>query len=375
VKPIITTVCGDAGGAAAVAPVVEALAAEGRVTTRLLAYRQAGDVWSRRGLRAEAVEEGLSSLEAANLLRRPPTALVLLGTSVNPAMLENRFVVAARSIGVPSLAVLDSWVNYTARFADRSGCAQYVPDRIAIMDERARREMLAEGFAPSTLVVTGQPAFDALVKWRDGFTNARRECLRELWGVAAGELVVLFASQPLSALYGIDPCGPDYMGYEEHGVADLLVSALGRLAARSGRQISLVMRPHPRENSHWMASLSSASIRIVVSSESEARDAALSADIVTGMNSVLLMEACYLGCPVVSLQPGLVHPDILPTNSLGLSYAVYRAEDVDPALERWLDDKVRSAERERLRACAPHSGAAARVVEVIHQMIGRNGNG
>jgi len=88
----------------------------------------------------------------------------------------------------------------------------------------------------------------------------------------------------------------------------------------------------------------------------------MSADLVVGMNSVLLLEACHLGCIVVSVQPGLIGDDSLPTNKMGASHAVYKADLIRKSLEECL---LNSVTRESMlsRGASLHSddGAARRV--------------
>ncbi|GAC1454510.1 MAG: hypothetical protein PVSMB1_03650 [Gemmatimonadaceae bacterium] len=367
---LIAAVCGDAGGAEAVAPVLAALEESESATMHALAYGQARDVWGRRRVIFEAIDEAISARSAADVLRRWSTSLLLTGTSMNSAMLEARFVEAARDLAIPSVAVLDAWVNYKARFATDDNGRPLLPDRIAIMDERARSEMIAAGFDPSRLVVTGQPAFDDLPLRRASFTESDRNRMREKLGVGKDRLLVLFASQPLSAIYGNGDLRTPLFGFDEIGVLRSLVGALERIASRVSRSITLLVRPHPRENFRLLATVTSDQIEIILSSEGEGRDAALAADLVTGMNSALLLEACYMRCVTVSVQPGLLHNDILPTNDSGLSHPVYDAAQLEPTIERFLlDEHARFAAREELRGLSPSGDAARRVVELVHDML------
>jgi hypothetical protein len=375
-SPLVAVVCGDAGGAAAIAPVIDMLRSEGRVSVRPLAYRQAGECWTPRLFPFERLDDQLTIADARGLLGQPRAALLLWGTSVNGAMLEHTFLEAAREVGIPSLGLLDAWVNYVERFSAGARRLDCVPDRIAVMDESARMEMVREGFDPALLTVTGQPAFDSLNEWRTNFTDARRQDLRARWGVEERELAVLFASQPMHELYGHDGEDPRHFGYDERSVISVLVSTLDEIAAESNRSIVLILRPHPREDDGWLRAVRSARIRVAVSREGDARDAALAADVVTGMSSALLLEACYLHCLVVSVQPNLRRPDVLPTNRAGLSHPVYRAGDAKGILKALLlDEKAQAAARERLRALTPVGGAASRVVELVYEMLGAAGSG
>jgi hypothetical protein len=337
---VIAVLSGDAGGANALAPVIAALQDEGRYRVRALAYRQARIVWNRRGLSFDELAEAMSTEDAASILRQSKAAFLLTGTSVNGIDLEKRFIEAARSLDIPSLALMDFWSNYAGRFANETGAAVCLPDCIAVMDERAREEMVAAGFDSDCLVITGQPAFDDVLNFRQQFTPARHASVRALLKIAPDERMVLFASQPLAALSRDNSlCFLD-VGYTEQTVLDALVAALERIAQRTGQKIALVIRPHPRERAADLEFWQSRTIRILVSTESEGREVALASDLVTGMTTVLLIEACLMGCMVVSLQPGLRSADILPTNSAGFSRAVYDESEIEPIIERLLFDEV-----------------------------------
>src|SRR2546428_309260 len=132
--PVVVTVCGDPGGANAVAPVIEALRVDGRVTVRALAYRQARALWAKRHLVFEELTENISFTSIGEILHDLGLALLLTGTSFNSIELEKQFIAMARNIALPSLAVLDFWSNYAQRFEDDAGRLVYMPDRIAVMD-------------------------------------------------------------------------------------------------------------------------------------------------------------------------------------------------------------------------------------------------
>jgi len=371
VRPTIIAVCGDPGGANAVAPVIEALQAEGAGSVRAFAYRQAQSLWAKRGLTFEMLAEHTTCAMAMEWLSQPDTALLLTGTSVNLIDIEKQFIAAANHIGLPSLAILDFWSNYVRRFSNANEQLVYVPDRIAVMDQRARDEMVANGFAPERLTITGQPAFDDLAICRVRFTQDQRQILREKLGIGSQEKFVVFVSQPLSLLYGTNPANPLYPGFDEHTVLGALISALDQIAKRARHEIVLVIRPHPRESVEGFAKLRGRVIRIIVSTENESRDLVMAADLVIGMNTVLLVEACYLGCVTLSLQPGLRLPDTLPTNSWGASRAVYNAEEIQTSIEQMLfDPNIRKATRARLSTLQLDNGATQRVVKLIYQMAG-----
>jgi hypothetical protein len=364
----VVVICGDPGGASAMAPVLERLQAGDRVTTRALAYREARSVWGRRGLAFEEIPEGTSEDDASRLLTESRAAVLVAGTSVNSVDLEKKFVKAARRLGTPSLALLDFWSNYADRFGGVDGPISCVPDFIAVMDEWARAEMVELGFDAARLVVTGQPAFDALPAVRAQFTNAARKRIRRDLGVAPDGLLVAFASQPLSELYGSTSASPGYLGFTESDVLDALIGSLQSVSQR-GVRVVLAVLPHPRQDPRAFEGLSSGAVATVVSRESSPFEVAMSSDLVVGMSSVLLVEACYLGCPCLSLQPGLRRPDSLPTNRMGVSKAVYDSRDIHSEVaDLLLDPGGRRSLLERVAAFQVEIGAADRVVDLVYRL-------
>jgi len=188
---------------------------------------------------------------------------------------------------------------------------------------------------------------------------------------------VTFFSQPLSQGFGMKEDGDALrrFGYDETVILPQLVETLEHLAARRSRELVLAIRPHPREPLSWYETLASSNriLRILVTTEGESREWAMASDLVTGMTTVLLVEACYLGCLVVSLQTGLKCPEVLPTNRLGLSRAVYREDELDQSLEQMLfDDQVRQSFRERLDSFRSDRGGTIRVVALIDRMLGNH---
>jgi hypothetical protein len=361
----ITAIAGDPGGANALGPVLQELLREGRAVSAL-AYGQAGSVWNRRAIPFVEVDGSITPAQAGERLKAVEVTRLLTGTSFNSLNLERRFIVGARRAGISSLTVLDFWSNYRVRFADERGELAFLPDRIAVMDDWARKDMIAEGFPPDRLCVTGQPAFDELAEFRRSYSPQQGQQVRARLGVGEDQRLVLFASQPLANVYGSDPSSPLFPGYTEHTVLEALIEALEKIASRRNEKVMLLVRPHPRENADDLRRPSTDHVRVVVDSQGDVRTIALTADLVTGMSTVLLVEACLLGCVVVSLQPGLRGADAVPTNRWGVSRPVYESDDIEPALEGYLFGSATRAKAVALTAnYRVEPGAARRVVQLL----------
>jgi len=365
-RPILA-LAGDPGGANALAPVIALLRKDTSRSVLACAYRQAFDLWRERGLDPQPQEvwqQRLPALVAG-------AALLLTATSVNGIDLERTAIALARHADVPSLTVLDYWSNYTQRFtdSDREG-ALVLPDRIAVMDELARQDMLAVGFPDATLVVTGQPAFDALPGARVAFTPQRRADLRRELGVGKDQLLALYVSQPFADIHGSRDAAKAALGYTEDEVLALCRHALATLARKRNFDCVLAIRPHPREPDEKFSETQETGLRTVIWRMADRLEAVLAADLVLGMNSVLLYEAACMGCAVVSVQPGLRGDDPLQSNRSGASLAVYDTEGLGNALEKALfDENKRKLRLVGLGKEAIAPMASERVVQEIDKLL------
>ncbi|QNM98497.1 hypothetical protein [Chitinimonas koreensis] len=324
----VLAVAGDPGGANALAPVLDWLQGQG-VRLHCAGYRQAPALWTARGLAVETLAEAGFDPAAWLVARRREqgAALLLTTTSANGLDYERALWDAARADGLPSLALLDFWSNYPLRFRDPAG-AWHWPDCIAAMDQASAEALRALG-APQA-AATGQPALDRLAALRAGFDPARRAALRQQAGAAGTAL--LYASQPLAELHGGEAAARAALGFSERDAWRDLAAQFDAMPAPP----TVWLRPHPRERADdWRAEAARHPwARLLEGGDSH--EWALAADGVLGMGSMLLLEACLLGRPVLSYQPGLPGEDALPSNRLGWSRAVYRRDQLAAALSDWL---------------------------------------
>jgi hypothetical protein len=348
----VASVVGDAGGAEAVAPVLALLARRGAL----------GPIWASSIGAAPVARFGLAAKPIAGspiaLLAEARPTVLLTGTSWGDDQVELPFLEAAASLGIPSVAIIDFWSNYAARFLAADG-RLVLPDRVAVPDRIAALEAAAEGIPEDRLVVTGNPHYERLVQEYQGFDRDARLAFRERVGIPRAATVVLFASQPISSLYGTR------LGYTEQGALGAVRAGLETVAGWLGHPTILAVRRHPRENAIPLPAATPA-VRIADAGTEDALSWALAADLVVGMTSALLLQTAVLGGRVVSVQPGLIGVDRLPSNRLGLSDPVHDAADVAPALYRALARPAHlGSARAVRRARGAAEGAALRLMELL----------
>lgn len=302
-EPIVNSsvlfLAGDPGGASALLPVVTAW--NGNKT--LFAYRHAVQLFEAASVVFERLDETQSSTAGAvAILTSKRPALVCAATSVNGVDWERHFFIASRKRGIPTVAILDYWSNYVPRFT-LTRDFDAVPDVIAIMDERARGEMIASGFPAQLLAITGQPVLDEVRLWHASLTQGSRTRFREQLGIAADTRVFLFISQPLREMR----CATGHSPIMYDDEFDCLNQAAESIARVPLASKLLLVKLHPREapNKYWQVISHLPCSARVLPPSIHRWEVCLAADRILGMDSMLMEEARVMGCPVECITHGV----------------------------------------------------------------------
>lgn len=358
-----------AGGAAAIAPVLQELERQAQVL--LLAKDYAARVFRAAGLDSipflECSEPAVDRLLTARLGGQPDVVFTSAASLPQLDMTEHRLWGWARAHGVPSVAVLDQWQHYALRFSGLGADEHlaYLPDRIAAMDEYAKHGLIEAGIPAERVVVTGQPAFDRLVHLRDAWTDIDRKLLRHRLGVGLDATLLCFVAESFADTFG------DTLGYTEQSVLRDLMAICRRLAAGARRPLHLAVKLHPENDPSafaWVTSSSrSAGLRVTVhGTEVDSQALLLASDVVIGMTSVLLIESIVLGRPTVSFQPTATQADGLIATVLGAIPLLDRAEACEHTVQLLLQDREFLAAYLRRQTILQVAGSAtAKVVELV----------
>jgi hypothetical protein len=195
---------------------------------------------------------------------------LLCGTSLE-AYDDSKWFEWARSKGIPSIAYVDQWVNYSARFRK-----DMLPDYILVTDKVAAEDLKRELNTDLKVIVAGTPALNYI---KDFWATHRRN--------PKSEIIIYFATEPTTPEYSL-----------QHGLTDL--NQLDHLIEtfRSDSRVSIKVKPHPSDSIERLIKYEK-----LITSESK-NEVFENASILAGMRSMLLFEASLLGIPVLSLQIG-----------------------------------------------------------------------
>lgn len=378
----VIAVAQDPGGAAALAPFLSALEDDERVDLIVYAYQQGREVFVEQRVACLALDQPPSTAEAdwaelaRGLLATHQPDLVITGTSFDPGP-ELAMIRVSRETGVRCLTVLDAWTNYRRRFlmeGETDLSDELLPDVIAVMDDFAVREMQELGFPVDRLRVVGQPAFDRFLELARSWEHGRgRQALRHQLGARHGETLVAFFSQPIAELYG-PPGSPTYRGYDEWDALRGLLRAMALLVSQ-GKPMRLAVKLHPKEPVGKYADLLvHVAVPAITVQIADADSLALTADVVVGMTSIVLVKAFLAGRLVISLQPNLVGTDALVLGRAGYLEPVTDLAALPQALQSALSGMSWSCEN-RLLTSLTDGQSVARLRALMWELLNSHDGG
>lgn len=258
-----------------------------------------------------------------------------LVVTTNSPRAEQAAVMAAGQRGIPALCMVDLFAVEEIKYIGAPGYASLV----CVLDEHVRERFLAVGRPAREVLVTGNPAFDALAEPTAiaAGTSLRREM--------GGGKHVLWVSQP-------EPERHRITGVPGDPKLPRRIHAALAAAAAATNEWRLVIRPHPSED----PSLFRPGPNTVVSSQSDPLIPLLHAvDAVVCLTSTVGYEAALLGKPLVHL-PMSIYREEADYTAMGLALPVHRLEGLEMALHSILSQGWRPSTR------LQHAGGAARSV-------------
>lgn len=327
----------DPGGANALAPVIAALNArgdqcEGYLTgpARAIFARAEIPFIDAEGLSHEDVGKRIGAFAP-----HAYTAARSMGIQ-----LDKYILLMVHTQGVPSVYVLDFWSDYQESVGGNNDPFFYLPYAYCVMDARARDEMLAEGFPPESLRVTGNPYFEQCA---DGITRDRENSHE-----------ILFISQPIRSDHG------DLYGFDEFSVLEGLIEALSAMP-----EYYISVRLHPRDELGKFDTY--LSDRVILSTAKTLEEALSGAGLVISPFSQVLIQAVAAGKAVISFQPNAKGSDPLPTNRVGITKKASTVTELRDLLSQYRAGTfpTMAVDLEKLWP----KGAAGRIVAVIDSFI------
>lgn len=273
----------QAGSVAAFEPLIQPLQTQDWKCD-ILAFDNSEKEWRKSGY-------NLASKRIGNLNDKLPYNLLLTGTS-SYVKEDAYFWDLAIKNAVPSIAFVDSWVNYSKRFTVLNKFDK-TPDYIGLIDQFMYERMTESGAPVHKLVVLGHPRFD----------TALRKYLKYQEKVVDNSIfTIVFFTYTVSS-----DGSADVIGYNTDEVVSFVLNQLSIHSETSRNKVKLIFKPHPRENvlsyQELTAGMDHEFFNAMVSDE-DPYTLMSEADVVIGLNTILLVDSSKMGIPTFSFQPG-----------------------------------------------------------------------
>lgn len=258
---------------------------------------------------------------------------------------EQAAILAAGKMGIKAVCIVDLLCTREVKWVGQKGYA----NKICVLADFVRELILKAGRSQDEVIVTGNPAFDALTQpdlnRKGGEFRTHRG-----WGT---DLVILWASQ-------IEP--------EKHPVTGApgnpalprqIESELFKIIQRHPKW-RLVIRPHPNEP----VPVNKLPERTELSLQTDDPSVLLKGvDVVVSMSSTLGLEGALIGKPLISLNMSL-SATYIPFAKMGIAKGVDCLEDLEDGLLDVFEG------RWKMTAKLPKVGGATHnVVQVINELL------
>lgn len=305
----------DPGGTNAILPIYDRFRNEYK--SEVFGKGHAVLIWWNSGVVCEDIEKAIQEIsreQIRNFLIEHSPSLVITGTSFEDRT-ENLIWFVCRELRIPTLAYVDSWMNYKHRFQINetineieSDGGYLFPDRILCIDDIAKAGMIQEGLPSDRLFVAGywhlKHVKDKLCSVEYSVCQEYRDRILSCDSLSCeynDRKLILFISEPLYRLYTSG--GVNRWGYDERSIFKALSDVL-RSHVDPKRYV-MVIRPHPKEDIKWWLDESKKSgIPLLIDNETQIEHQIICADLIVGMYSQCLNEAACIGKCIASVQIG-----------------------------------------------------------------------
>lgn len=274
------------------------------------------------------------------ILQRVAPDLVV---ATNSPRSERAAIEAAGALGIPAVCIVDLFAIDEVRWIGQPGYA----DRVCVLNDAVRAFLLAKGRQPGEVVVTGNPAFDAL---QAPGLREQGAALRARHGWASRR-VLLWPAQ-------VEPATHPFSGAA--GDSTLPERALQCLVDWTLAQPDVVLCVRPRAG-QGLPALPPCG-RILLTGQDWPLPPLLQAvDVVVTLTSTVGLEGHLAGARLVQVL-GSVFDAAMPLARFGIADAAVPLEQLPAALQTW-------SRAGRRTGALTEAGASRRVLAVLDEFL------
>ena len=368
----IAFVCADAGGACALLPIFKHLRRNG---TDVFAFVSGPSINMFDMPSSVSLLDDELSVDQATICLMQKKAQFLLSAAGAFNQIEHTFRLAAKSLGLPIIAVVDGCNDFESRFQRKvSGKLETSYPELICTSEKTTITALPQvaQIGSTRVITTGSPYLETLhdLKARRISTRLR---LRQVFDIHDNEFCILFLSEPIIHR-GSNDCnaktGKHVFTYTPEEILKSTLSRIQAMRQETELNIHFLLRAHPRDNRDHLAmffhSLPHHGIIYNSANDHDLEEYVAASDLVLGMTTIALSEAAIAGVPVLSIQPCL--RSLEDSLCLGSKIGLFEVITTWNTFDRKIRDIASHRYRFRKRRKTFWRGATERIVAEINRL-------
>lgn len=234
--------------------------------------------------------------------------------ATNSPRSEKAIIDAAGVLKIPSLCIVDLFGISEMKWIAKNNFAS----KLCVLTQSVKQQYIEAGRNSQNIVVTGNPAFDAMKEYK---SPAKRAAFRKRFSFKEKDKVVLFASN-------VEPTNHPFRGdHPFPNIVDDTETALNQIAKNTDN-LHFIFRPHP--NDPRKPIIKEKNIYLGESNESLYLTLA-GVDLVVVLASTVGLQAALLDKPVLCMRQSIFSDDA-PYGKMGVAVDVERPEDLEAAI-------------------------------------------
>lgn len=223
--------------------------------------------------------------------------------------IEREFLVCAKERNIPCIAYIDHWTSIGDRLMLRNKSCVY-PDKVWVLDERAKQIALKDGLWEKRLHISGNPYHAWLKQWSPATT--KEDFFSSIGITDPGTKLLLYVPDPFSNINGIEKYGFD----EITATRDLCELKQNRPELFG--QWNILVKPHPNQNMEALQEIVRNRKKFIFADQAvDTNTCIYYSDLVLGYHSSALVEAKILNKPIVRYIPSNKGNDPLKEENVG----------------------------------------------------------
>lgn len=230
---------------------------------------------------------------------------------------EKAAIDASRKLGIPSLALGDLFLIRPFNWFKKNSFAT----KVCVFNNKSKIKLIKAGREESSVVVTGNPAFDSLILKSNLVDFSKRKT----------KYNILWASQP----------EPSYLSETNKYGDEKLPSKVEEVlfaTINNNENLNLFVRNHPNEKEREYSS------KVRVCNDESLIDVLENIDLVVTLNSIVGFEALLLGKELITINLSVLSP-MLPYSNFGYGNSVEELSELESLINKLYQNRNKNKKR------------------------------